>query len=135
MRKIEFNQEQIKQLSYESIHHEHHLVRRRMQALLLKSQGLRHKEIVEILSISETTLREYLDLYLAGGVEALKELHYQGKANKLAERKDEIIATLEANPPATYKEAQAKIKEVTGLQRSVPQVREFLKKTGLTVAK
>lgn len=135
MRKIEFSQAQIKQLSYESIHHEHHIVRRRMQALLLKSQGLRHKDIVEILSISETTLREYLDLYLAGGVEALKELAYQGKANLLAEKKDEIIAALEANPPATYKEAQAKIKEVTGLQRSVPQVRAFLKKTSLTVAK
>ena len=135
MRKIEFSQEQIKQLSYESIHQEHYLVRRRMQALLLKSQGLRHKDIVEILSISETTLREYLDLYLAGGVEALKELHYQGKANLLAEKKAEIIAALEANPPATYKEAQAKIKEVTGLQRSVPQGREFLKKTSLTVAK
>jgi transposase len=135
MRKIEFTQEQIKQLSYESIHQEHYLVRRRMQALLLKSQGLLHKDIVEILSISETTLREYLDLYLAGGVEALKELHYQGKANLLAEKKEEIIAALEANPPATYKEAQAKIKEVTGLERSVPQVREFLKKTNLTVAK
>ena len=135
MRKIEFSQEQIKRLSYESIHQEHYLVRRRMQALLLKSQGLRHKDIAEVLSISETTLREYLDLYLAGGVEALKELHYQGKANKLAEKRDEIIAALEANPPATYKEAQAKIKEVTGLQRSVPQVREFLKKTSLNVAK
>jgi transposase len=128
VRKIEFSQEQIKQLSYESIHHEHYLVRRRMQALLLKAQGLRHKEIAKILSISETTLREYLDLYLAGEIEALKERRYQGKANKLAEKKAEIIAALEANPPSTYKEAQAKIKEVTGLQRSVPQVGEFLKK-------
>ena len=135
MRKIEFSQEQIKQLSYESIHQEHYLVRRRMQALLLKAQGLRHKEIAEIFSISETSLREYLDLYLAGGIEALKELRYQGKANQLAEKKAEIIAALEANPPSTYKEAQAKIKEVTGLQRSVPQVRAFLKKTNLTVAK
>ena len=135
MRKIEFTQEQIKQFSYESIHHEHHLVRRRMQALLLKSQGVRHKDIVEILGISQTTLREYFDLYLAGGLEALKQLHYQGKANLLAEKKDEIIAALEANPPATYKEAQAKIKEVTSLERSLPQVREFLKKTRLSVAK
>jgi transposase len=135
VRKIELSQEQIKQLSYESIHQQHPIVRRRMQALVLKSQGLRHKEIAEILSISETTLREYLDLYLAGGVEALKELHYQGKANKLAEKKEEIIAALEANPPSTYKEAQAKIKEVTGLQRSVTQVREFLKKTNLTLVK
>jgi len=42
MRKIEFTREEIKQLSYESIYHEHHMVRRRMQALLLKSQDLLH---------------------------------------------------------------------------------------------
>lgn len=135
MREIEFTREQINQLSYESIHHEDHIVRRRMQALLLKSQGILHKEIAEILGISQTTLREYFDLYLEGGLERLKELHYQGKANELEEKKDEIIAALEANPPATYKEAQAKIREVTGLERSLPQVREFLKKTRLSAAR
>lgn len=87
MRKIEFTKDEIKQLSYESIYHEHHIVRRRMQALLLKSQRLPHQEIAEILDISPTTLREYLDLYLAGGIEALKELHYQGKRNLLREKK------------------------------------------------
>jgi transposase len=87
MRKIEFTKEEIKQLSYESIYHKHHIVRRRMQALLLKSQGLLHQEIAEILNISETTLREYFDLYIVGGIEALKELHYQGKANLLGEKK------------------------------------------------
>lgn len=126
-RKIEFTQEEIKRLSYESIHHEHHIVRRRMQALLLKSLGLPHYEIAEILDISETTLREYFDLYLTGGVAALKELHYQGKANPLHERKDEIITALEENPPATLKEARAIIQKVTGLERSLTQVSEFLK--------
>jgi hypothetical protein len=53
----------------------------------------------------------------------------------LATHNAEIIAALEANPPATYKEAQARIKAVTGLQRSLPQVREFLKKTSLFAAK
>lgn len=126
MRKIEFTPEVIEQLRYESIHNEHYIVRRRMLALLLKSRGLLHKEIAEILGISETTLREYFDLYLAGGVEALKTLGYQGKENLLRERKDEIIAALEAKPPATLKEARAIIKEVTGLERSLPQVSAFL---------
>jgi predicted ArsR family transcriptional regulator len=87
MRKIEFTKEEIKQLSYESIYHEHHMVRRRMQALLLKSQDLLHQEIADILDISETTLREYFDLYMEGGIAALKELHYQGKANALRKKK------------------------------------------------
>lgn len=135
MRKIEFTQDQIKQLKDESIHHKHHIVRRRMLALLLKSQGEPHQEIAERLGISGTTLREYFDLYLEGGLTALQTLHYQGKTNELAQHKDEIIAALEANPPATYKEAQARIKDVTGLQRSLPQVRAFLKKTSLNGAK
>lgn len=126
MRKIEFTSEVIEQLRYESIHNEHYIVRRRMLALLLKSRRLLHKEIAETLGISGTTLREYFDLYLKGGVEALKELHYQGKDNLLRARKDEIIVALEANPPATLKEAQAIIKEVTGLERSLPQVSKFL---------
>ena len=42
---------------------------------------------------------------------------------------------LEADPPATMKEAQATIKAVTGLERSLPQISEFLKKTRLSAAK
>ena len=83
MRKIEFTSAEIKQLSYESIHHQHHIVRRRMQALLLKSQGVLHKEIAEILEISETTVRTYFDLYLVGGLKALKTLQYQGQPSQL----------------------------------------------------
>ena len=135
MRKIEFTSAEIKQLSYESIHHPHHIVRRRMQALLLKSQGMRHQQIAEIMDISDTTLRSYFDLYLQGGLAAPKQLHYQGQPSQLHAHKDEIVAALEADPPATLKEAQAIIKAETGLQRSLPQVSEFLKKTKLSAAK
>jgi transposase len=127
MRRIEFTEEEIKQLTYESIYHEHPIVRRRMYALRLKAEGLSHGKIADILGICTTTLRDYFDLYQEGGIDALKELHYQGKANLLRERKNEIIAALEANPPATLKEAQAVIKEVTDLERSLPQVGAFLK--------
>lgn len=106
-----------------------------MQALLLKSQGLAHQEISKIMAISGTTLRQYLDLYLAGGVAGLKELHYQGQGSQLNEHQAEIIAAIEAQPPATIKEAQATIKEVTGLERSLTQVSAFLKKTRLSAAK
>ena len=101
-----------------------------MQALLLKSQGVLHKEIAEILEISETTVRTYFDLYLAGGLEALKTLHYQGQPSQLHQKADEIVMALEADPPA-----QATIKAVTGLERSLPQISEFLKKTKLSAAK
>jgi transposase len=127
MRRIEFTEEEIKQLTHESIYHEHPVVRRRMYALRLKAEELPHEKIADILGICTTTLCDYFDLYVEGGTEALKELHYRGKANLLRERKDEIIAALEKNPPATLKEAQAVIKEATDLERSLTQVSAFLK--------
>lgn len=139
MRRIQFSEEEIAQLRYESIYHTHALVRRRMQALLHKAEGWSHAKIGERLGICPTTLRKYLDLFISsaetGRVEALKELNYKGKPNRLMEKKDEIIKHLEENPPATHKEAQAKIKELTGLQRSLTQVSEFLKKTGFVAEK
>lgn len=134
MRRIKFTEEEITQLRYESLYHKHALVRRRTQALLLKAEGLPHAKIGERVSICPTTLRKYFDTFLNAAetrrVEALKELNYKGKPNRLMEKKDEIIAHLEKEPPATHKEAQARIKELTGIQRSLPQVREFLKKAG-----
>ena len=95
MRRIEFTEEEITQLRSESLYHSHVLVRRRTQALLLKSEGLSHAKIGERLGICPTTLRSYLDLFLNGAatkrVEALKELKYKGKPNRLMEKKDEII--------------------------------------------
>lgn len=135
MRQIGFSQDDIKQLSYQSIHHSHPMVRRRMQALLLKSQGVPHKEIGLYLNISQTTLRKYFDLYLSGGVAILQQLHYQGKTNHLLQQQEVIVAAMEANPPTTLKQAQAIIKDATGLERSLPQVRAFLKKTNLSAAK
>ena len=140
MRRIKFTEEEIAQLTYESVYHKHPIIRRRMQALRLKAQGMPHAKIGEMLSICPTTLRKYFDAFLnasakEGRVEALKELNYKGKPNRLMEKKDEIILKLEEKPPATRKEAQARIKALTGIQRSLPQVGEFLKKIGFAAAK
>jgi len=128
MKRIEFTEEQIEQLSYESIHAYHPLVRRRMQALLLKSQGVLHQRIATVLDLNTSTVRTYFDRYLEGGFDALQQVSYAGKPNLLEQRKDEILPALEANPSATLKEAQATLEAVTGLKRSLSQVSAFLKK-------
>jgi len=73
--------------------------------VLLKSAGLSHAKIGEKLAICPTTLRRYFDTFLKGAeigrVEALKALNYKGKPNRLMEKRDEIIAHLEENPPTT----------------------------------
>lgn len=128
MRQIQFSKDEVDQLAKERLYHPHHIVRRRMTALHCKAMGHRHKDICKELEISSTCLREYLDLYINEGLEGLRRLKYKGKANLLNENRNIIIAHLETDPPGTLKEAQAKIDQLTGIRRSIPQIREFLKK-------
>jgi len=121
-------------LNYERYHHPVPLVQRRMEALWLKSQGLPHGQIAQLVGITENTLRAYFQLYLAGGVEGLKAVAIQGPVSALQAHYPTLEAYFHAHPPATLKEAQHAIAVVTGIKRSETQVREFLKKNSISAA-
>ena len=55
MIRIEFTEEAIDKLRYERFHHPHPRVQRKMEALLLKSDGLPHHQITRILGVTENT--------------------------------------------------------------------------------
>lgn len=130
---LTFTPEQIAELRYQRYHHPVPLVQRRMETLLLKACDLAHEQIEAIAGIAGNTMREYFDLYQQGGVEKLKEVNYRQPESELVKH----IATLESyfqeNPPASIKEAQQKIEDLTGVRRSETQVREFLKKNSISV--
>jgi predicted transcriptional regulator len=66
-----------------------------MEALYLKSQKYRHKEITKLLRITEPTLLSYLQDYKAGGVEKLKELTFnrpQSEMKKTSGKSREIFS-------------------------------------------
>jgi transposase len=129
MKRIQFSEDDILKLKNERLQHKHPIVRRRMMALYLKAQGYPHRDICTELGISSMCLCVYLDLYLKEGLDGLRRLGYRGKRNVLFENRELIIAHLEAQPPGSLKEAQARIEEITGIKRSLPQIRAFLKKT------
>jgi hypothetical protein len=81
---------------------------------------------------SETTLRDYFQLSLDGGVERLKEVAIQGPESALQEHHTSLEAYFRAHPPATIKEAQDKIETLTGIKRCETQVREYLKKNSIS---
>jgi len=130
---LEFTPAILAALNYERYHHPLPLVQRRMEALWLKSHGLAHGQIAQLVNITENTLRAYFQLYLEGGVEQLKEVAIQGPESALQEHYASLEAYFRANPPATIKEAQNKIEALTGIKRSETQVREFLKKNSISV--
>jgi len=131
MIRIRFTPEQLEQLRYERFHHPHPRVQQKMEALLLKSQGLPHKQICQIVGIAGNTLRAYLREFLKGGAEGLKELNFAGSEGALTAHRTTLEAYFRDHPPATIKEAAAKIEELTGLRRGETRVREFLKSIGM----
>jgi transposase len=121
-------------LNYERFHHPVPLVQRRMEVLWLKSHGLPHAQIARLGAISETTLCEYFQLYIEGGIEGLKQVHFYRPESELAAHVNSLEEYFRVNPPASIKEAQSEIETLTGIRRSETQVREFLKKNSISAA-
>jgi len=130
---LEFTPEILEALNYERYHHPVPLVQRRMETLWLKSHELPHELIARLVGISENTMREYYRLYQAGGIEKLKEFNFYRPESALNTHITSLEAYFREHPPATIKEAQSEIKELTGIERSETQVRVFLKKTPFAV--
>lgn len=108
MIQIDFTEVEIEQLNFERYHYPHPKVQRKMEAVYLKSLRLSHQDICRICRINKTTLTGYLRQYQLGGIEALKQLGYQGNKSQL----DEYVASLEAyfteNPPRTERRSSSK---------------------------
>jgi len=131
---LELGPEMLKEIHYQRYNHPAPLVQRRMEALWLKSHGLPHGQIAELVGVTENTLREYFELYQQGGLEKLKELNYYRPESKLNAHITSLEAHFREHPPASIKEAQSEIEIITGVKRSETQVAEFLKKNCISVA-
>jgi len=131
---FEFSLAILKELNYQRYHHLSPLVQRRMDAIRLKAQGFLHKDIAEVIGITENTLRDYFELYEQGGIEKLKEINYYQPESELNEHIVSLEAHFQEHPPATIKQAQHEVEVITGVRRSEAQIREFLKKNLVSVA-
>ena len=131
MIRIEFSEQDLKQIRQLRYQHAHPRVRRRMEALWLKSQGLEHQEICRLAGLSGNTLRKYLRLFQAGGIKKLRELNFYAPASELERHCYQLETYFRAHPPATLNEAAAKIEELTGLKRSPSAVGRFLNALGM----
>lgn len=131
---LEFTSEIIEEINYERYHHPVPLVQRRMEVLWLKSNGLSHAMIAKLGRISENTMREYFRLYEEGGVAKLREVNFYHPQSQLNVHISTLEEYFKEHPVATIKEAQSKIKELTGIERSETQIREFFKKNSISVA-
>jgi transposase len=120
--------EKIKRLRYE---HPHPRVRKRMDVLWLKSQGLRHREICRLTGVSSNTLCKYLRMYQSGGESELTAVRFYTPTSDLDQHGHRLKAFFREHPPASLNEAVEKIQELTGLKRSPSAVGRFLRSLGM----
>ena len=131
MIKLAISQGDLERLRSERFEHPHPRVQLKMEVVLLRSQGLSNRQIMAITGVSENTIRNYLREYQEGGIERLKEFHWQPPESQLEPHRQTLEAYFEEHPPASVAEAAAKIEELAGIKRSPTQVRIFLKSLGL----
>ena len=119
------------ELRYLRFNHPHPHVQAKMEALLLKAHNIPHYLIANITGKCENTIRSYFMEFKEGGIQKLQQLNFNKPHSDLDSKKDIIKAHFEKEPPATLKQASAVIEKLTGIKRSLSQVRKFLQDNGM----
>jgi len=131
MIELHFSPTDVETLDHERYHHPHPRVQRKMEALYLKSQDLPHHQIAHLTGVCGNTLRSYFREYGQGGIERLKQVNFHQPESALKTHQTSLEAYFREHPPATINEAVQQIEELTGIQRSPTQVRQFLNAMGM----
>lgn len=132
---LEFSKEVKKQINYERYNHYHPRVKQKMEVLWLKCLGISHGMICAISDVSPNTMRAYFKEFQQGGLEKVKEVNFYKPESKLKPHSLEIEQSFRAHPPRTLNEASFMIERLTGIKRSLTQVRKFMLDLGMSIRK
>ena len=131
MIQMTFSTDAIEALRYGRFHHPDPRVQVRLEALYLRSQRIATHDIIRLCGISKASFHRYLNAYVAGGIEQLKQIEHYRPQSELAPHRPILEAYFQQHPPATVAEAALKIAELTGVVCKPAQVRIFLRALGM----
>jgi len=130
MIKLDISAEQLDGLYREMIENDNLRIRKRCFALYLKGHNCRHREIVRIVRIDESSLTDWLKQYRNGGLAELISDNYRKPAGQLDAHAQKLKSLFEKRPPHTVNQAIRMIKLETGVNIKPSACRTFLKKSG-----
>ena len=102
--------------------------------LVLMAVDMKNADIRKSIGTSWDSLAKYRQALEADDLDSL--FHMPTGNRKKSEMElfnKQIDASFNANPPKTLREARERIKEITGLDRSITRVRKYLVKRGLKI--
>ena len=99
--------------------------------LILITFGIPHVEIQKKQGAALSTLRRYRKALEGGKIESLFVVaDRKREQSELDSFEDKILDDFQVSPPATLREAQTRIEQITGLKRSLNRLNIWLKKRG-----
>lgn len=99
--------------------------------LILMAFGINNSEIKDKTGVSYDALRKYKNALEAGNIEPLFVNRGYREKSELEKFDAVILEDFDKRPPKTLREAQERIKSLTGLTRSLHRIRVYLQKRGL----
>jgi transposase len=124
-------------LKYEKYSNSLLTVQKRAEIILLLATQphLQRREVASIVDVDRDTVTNSIKLYTTLGIEGLLLTHFKGQNSVLNAHKDVLEAYFEKNPPLSTTQAIVSIKELTQLERSPSQVRNWMRKAGMNYQK
>jgi transposase len=127
---------EIERLRYERYAYPDVMVQKRIFSVWLKAiSTYSNGEIGVITSLHENTVAHWIRVYEAKGYEALLTNNYGTNQSQLEQHRESILTSFQKDPPRSAGEATERIREISGVERSPQQARNFMKRHGLKFIK
>ena len=128
MTRLSFSEADQQALRRERYEHPHPRVQQRMDVLRFVSLGETYANAARLAGVSEATADRYVAIYRKHGIDGLREFGWTQPVSELVSHQTSLEEMFRLDPPHTTAEACRRIKEATGVERGLTQVRQFLKK-------
>jgi len=110
----------------------HHYTRMRAHAIILSDAQYEIQQIVEIFAVKRDTVRDWIERFEKGGVEALHDEDRPGGPRKLNEQEEEILRDLLRQYPSRPATVIARLRAMTGKSLSRDTLRRYAKRFNLS---
>jgi len=129
---INLSKTEIQKLNYERFHYPCPIVQKRLTAVLLFATVKASLSTIGLMSgLHRHSVVHWVKVYENEGIDSLFTVNYGTNHSKLDEHAESIISSFRTKPPIHAREAKARIARMTGICRSLTQVRSFMHRHGL----
>lgn len=135
-RKLKISAEQLEEIRARKRKETNNKIYRRLMFLEMKGGSLLNKEIAKYLDVRIETLSVWTNIYLEGGLEALCNLHYEGRRiSPLEPLKEKIEAHIEKENVSTLKALKSWLEKEYELSFGIAWIQRFCKKKSIFLIK